>query len=139
MNPIDRLKSLNTRDLLIIMVGTGALAGLSGVLTLVDRELFAYKMGFKPSHPRKKTAIRGAFIGGIVALPFMTYTQTGPNALGNLGAPNSVKYNIMNDETRIRDYSKSRFNSLPAAPTNYTYSTDEVGRQLLILDPATGF
>lgn len=96
-------------------------------------------MGFKPSHPRKKTALRGALLGGILALPLMTAQQTGPDALGGLGAPRAIKYNIMSDSTRIRDYTKSRFNSLPAAPPNYTYSTDEVGRQLLILDPATGF
>jgi hypothetical protein len=136
MNLIDKLKSLNARDALIIIAGTGAIAGLSGVATLVDRELFAYSMGFKPSLPRSTSAQRGALIGGIIAIPFMLSKQTSNTALG---FPNTIKYNMNNDQERIKDYTKSRFNTLPSAPNNYIYSTDEVGRQLLILDPATGF
>lgn len=136
MNLIDRLKSLSKRDLLIVFAGTGAIAGLSGVATLVDRELFSYTMGFKPKLARNQSLKRGALVGGILAVPFMLATQTGSNALG---FPNQVKYNINNDQERVKDYAKSRFNNLPTAPPNYVYSTDEVGRQLLILDPATGF
>ncbi len=135
MNIIDRMKSLNTRDLLIVTAGVGAIAGLSGVATLVDRELFSYSMGFKPSLPRSESAKRGALIGGVLGIPFMLAKQTGSSPLG---FPNSVKYNMNNDKERIKDYVKSRY-GLPAAPQNYVYTTDEVGRQLLILDPATGF
>lgn len=136
MSIIDKLKTLNTRDVLIVIAGTGAIAGLSGVATLIDRELFSYSMGFKPSLPRSESAKRGAIIGGVIAVPFLLAKQTSPTALG---FPNSVKYNMNNDQERIKDYTKSRFNALPPAPNNYIYSTDEVGRQLLILDPATGF
>lgn len=135
MNIIDRMKSLNTRDFLIVTAGVGAIAGLSGVATLVDRELFSYSMGFKPSLPRSESAKRGALIGGVLGIPFMLAKQTGSSPLG---FPNSVKYNMNNDKERIKDYVKSR-HGLPAAPQNYVYTTDEVGRQLLILDPATGF
>lgn len=136
MNVIEKLKALNTRDMLIVVVGTGVIAGVSGVLTIVDRELFSYKMGFKPKLSRAESAKRGALVGGILAVPFMVVNQTSANALG---FPNQVKYNINNNQARIKDYTKSRFSTLPAPPQNYMYSTDEVGRQLLILDPATGF
>ena len=136
MNIIDRLKSLNTRDMLIVVVGTGAIAGLSGVLTIIDREVFSYTMGFKPKLSRKESAKRGAVVGGIMSIPFLLAKQSGPSALG---FPNQVKYNMNNDQERIKDYAKSRFSNLPPAPDNYVYTTDDVGRQLLILDPATGF
>tara|TARA_B100001115_G_scaffold121963_1_gene91162 strand:- start:567 stop:977 length:411 start_codon:yes stop_codon:yes gene_type:complete len=136
MNVIDRLKSLNARDLAIVVVGTGAIAGLSGVLTIIDRELFSYTMGFKPRLSRKASAKRGALIGGIFAVPLLLTKQSGPSALG---FPNQVKYNMNNDQERIKDYAKSRFSNLPPAPKDYIYTTDDVGRQLLILDPATGF
>lgn len=136
MNIIDRLKSLDTRDLLIVVVGTGVVAGMSGVLTIIDREMFSYKFGFKPRLSRGESAKRGAIVGGVVAAPFLLAKQSGPSGLG---FPNQVKYNMNNDQSRIKDYTKSRFSTLPAAPQNYVYSTDEVGRQLLILDPATGF
>lgn len=136
MNVIDRLKTLNKRDLLVVLVGSGVIAGMSGVLTIIDRELFSYQMGFKPKLPRSESAKRGAIVGGVLAVPFMLAKQTGSSPLG---FPNQVKYNINNDQARIKDYTKTRFSTLPAPPQNYMYSTDEVGRQLLILDPATGF
>jgi len=136
MNVIDRLKTLNKRDLLVVLVGSGVIAGMSGVLTIIDRELFSYQMGFKPKLPRAESAKRGAIVGGVLAVPFMLAKQTGSSPLG---FPNQVKYNINNDQARIKDYTKTRFSTLPAPPQNYMYSTDEVGRQLLILDPATGF
>jgi hypothetical protein len=136
MNVIDRLKTLDKRDLLVVLVGSGVIAGMSGVLTIIDRELFSYQMGFKPKLPRAESAKRGAIVGGVVAVPFMLAKQTGSSPLG---FPNQVKYNINNDQARIKDYTKTRFSTLPAPPQNYMYSTDEVGRQLLILDPATGF
>ena len=82
MSIIDKLKTLNTRDVLIVIAGTGAIAGLSGVATLIDRELFSYSMGFKPSLPRSESAKRGAIIGGVIAVPFLLAKQTSPTALG---------------------------------------------------------
>ena len=136
MNIIDRMKSLNTRDLLIVVVGAGAIAGVSGVATLLTVKCSHILWDSNLPFLAKTAQSAALLVGGIMSIPFILAKQSGPSALG---FPNQVKYNMNNDKERIKDYAKSRFSNLPPAPDNYVYTTDEVGRQLLILDPATGF
>ena len=54
------------------------------------------------------------------------------------GLSQHVKYNMNTQPNRIRDYTTSRHTHRLTPPNNYVYTTDEAGRQILILDPKYG-
>jgi hypothetical protein len=137
-----KLMATTPKDLLMITAVTGAVAGFVGLMTLVDRELFSYTLGFKPRYSRAEVTKRGAIVGLIAGLPFVFAANrkiTTDDLLNPLeGVHSAQKFAALHDSSRIKDYVTTRFTKLPTPPENYIYTTDEAGRQILILDPKTG-
>ena len=115
-------------------------------LTLLDKHVFNYTLGFKSTRSNTDVVVRGAALGLLFGLPIAYYhvitnkmsptTKERQIKLG--GVASHVKYQMNNQAGRIRDYTHSRHTHRLAPPKEYVYTTDEAGRQILILDPKYG-
>ena len=64
------VKDTTPQDVLLTGVFAGVLAGISGVGNYIDKNITSYTMGFKSTLKPKELFLRGALVGGIIALPF---------------------------------------------------------------------
>tara|TARA_Y100001937_G_C6928140_1_gene244808 strand:+ start:130 stop:552 length:423 start_codon:yes stop_codon:yes gene_type:complete len=139
MTIIDTIKQTTPNDIVKTSVIAGAFAGIAGVGTLIDKHVFNYTLGFKSSRTNTDVLVRGAALGLLFGLPIAYYNVMSNKEDSNLGGVrNYVKYDINNQPSRVRDYVKSRHTHRLPPPNNYVYTTDEAGRQILILDPKYG-
>ena len=139
MSVIDKIMGATPNDIIKTSVVAGALAGLTGAATLVDKYVFDYTLGFKSTRSNTDVLLRGAAVGLIFGLPVAYYNVMANKNGSNLGGvKNYIKDDIQEQPSRIRDYVKSRHTHRLPPPPNYVYTTDEAGRQILILDPKSG-
>lgn len=138
MSITDKIKGTTPNDILKTSVATGAIAGLTGVATLIDKYVFDYTLGFKSTRTNSEVLIRGAAVGFLFGLPVAYYNVINKKSSSLGGVASHVKYNINNQAGRNRDYTHSRHTHRLAPPKDYVYTTDEAGRQILILDPKYG-
>tara|TARA_B100002052_G_scaffold298760_1_gene333392 strand:+ start:8016 stop:8390 length:375 start_codon:yes stop_codon:yes gene_type:complete len=123
MGFMDTIKQTTPQDLMLTSVFAGALAGISGLLNIVDKNVTSYTMGFKSNLSAKEQFTRGALVGGIIALPLAYISATSVldnNSLGNVYVNPVLK------------------GELPPAPKDYVYATAEGEQPYLILDPKYG-
>ena len=139
MTIVDTIKSTTPKDILKTSLVGGAIAGIAGVGTLVDKHVFSYTLGFKSSKSNTDVLFRGAALGLLFGLPLAYYNVMSNKEGSNMGGLNQhVKYSVNTQPNRIRDYVTSRHTHRLAPPKDYVYTTDEAGRQILILDPKYG-
>jgi len=138
MTIVDTIKSTTPKDILKTSVTAGAIAGIAGVGTLLDKHVFSYTLGFKSSKSNTDVLFRGAALGLLFGLPLAYYNVMSNKSSAMGGVASHVKYQMNNQPARIRDYTESRHTHRLAPPNNYVYTTDEAGRQILILDPKYG-
>ena len=123
MGFMDTIKQTTPADIILTTVFAGALAGISGVLNIVDKNVTSYTMGFKSNLSKKEQFTRGALVGGIVALPLAYISATSvvdKASLGNAYVNPAIK------------------GELPPAPKDYVYATADGEQPYLILDPKYG-
>ena len=133
----EKIMSTTPKDILITAAVGGAVAGATGLATLLDKYVFDFTLGFKSQRSNTDVVLRGAAIGALFGLP-LAYINQKKITTSDLGAPSSLKNAVVTDRTRVRDYAASRHTHRVPPPNNYVYTVDEVGRQILILDPKTG-
>ena len=138
MTIVDTIKSTTPKDILKTSVTAGAIAGIAGVGTLLDKHVFSYTLGFKSSKSNTDVLFRGAALGLLFGLPLAYYNVMNSKVSGMGGVASHVKYGINNQSSRNRDYATSRHTHRLPPPNDYVYTTDEAGRQILILDPKYG-
>ena len=138
MTIADTIKSTTPKDILRTSLTAGAIAGISGIGTLLDKHVFNYTLGFKSSRSNTDVVVRGAALGLLFGLPIAYYNVMSSKQTSLGGVPSHVKYNMNTQPARIRDYSESRHTHRLTPPNEYVYTTDEAGRQILILDPKYG-
>ena len=134
-----KIMSTTPKDILITAALGGAIAGISGIATLLDKYVYDYTLGFKSKKSDGEVLLRGAALGALFGLPmaYISQKNIGPSDFG--GTHSALKYFKENDRSLVRDYVKTRHTHRLTPPNNYVYTTDEAGRQILILDPKTGF
>ena len=138
MNITDTIKGTTPKDILKTSLVAGAIAGIAGVGTVIDKHVFNYTLGFKSSRSNTDVLVRGAALGLLFGLPVAYYNVMSSKQTSLGGVPSHVKYNMNTQPARIRDYSESRHTHRLTPPKEYVYTTDEAGRQILILDPKYG-
>ena len=138
MTIVDTIKSTTPKDILKTSLTAGAIAGIAGVGTLLDKHVFNYTLGFKSTRSNTDVVVRGAALGLLFGLPIAYYNVMSNKGSGMGGVASHVKYQMNNQAGRIRDYTHSRHTHRLAPPKEYVYTTDEAGRQILILDPKYG-
>ena len=138
MTIVDTIKSTTPTDIFKTSALAGAFAGIAGVGTLLDKHIFNYTLGFKTSRSDSDVLIRGAALGLLFGLPLAYYNIMNNKGSGTGGVASHVKYQMNNQAGRIRDYTHTRHTDRLAPPNDYVYTTDEAGRQILILDPKYG-
>ena len=139
MSVIDTIKGTTPKDILKTATIGGALAGVAGLGTLLDKHVFNYTLGFKSTRSNTDVILRGAAVGLLFGLPIAYYNIMSNKEGSNMGGLSQhVKYNMNTQPNRIRDYTTSRHTHRLTPPNNYVYTTDEAGRQILILDPKYG-
>tara|TARA_A200000159_G_scaffold115582_1_gene108896 strand:+ start:367 stop:750 length:384 start_codon:yes stop_codon:yes gene_type:complete len=117
------VKDTTPQDVLLTGVFAGVLAGISGVGNYIDKNITSYTMGFKSTLKPKELFLRGALVGGIIALPFAYLSATSVLDSKSLGT------------TFVNPVLKGE---LPPAPKDYVYASADGEQPYLILDPKYG-
>jgi hypothetical protein len=138
MTIVDTIKSTTPKDILKTSLAAGAIAGIAGVGTLLDKHVFNYTLGFKSTRSNTDVIVRGAALGLLFGLPIAYINVMSNKSSGMGGLASHVKYQMNNQVGRVRDYTHTRHTHRLAPPNDYVYTTDEAGRQILILDPKYG-
>ena len=134
----EKVLSTTPKDILTTATITGGVAAVTGVATVIDKYVFDYTLGFKSTRKNKDVLLRGAAVGFLFGLPLVYYNIINKKSSSMGGVHSAFKHATVNDRTRVRDYATQRHTHRVPPPKNYVYTVDEVGRQILILDPNTG-
>jgi len=139
MTIVDTIKGTTPKDIVKTSAIAGAFAGIAGIGTLIDKHVFNYTLGFKSTRSNTDVVVRGAALGLLFGLPLAYYNVMSNKKGSNMGGLSQhVKYSMNTQPARIRDYVQSRHTHRLPPPNEYVYTTDEAGRQILILDPKYG-